>query len=122
MAYKGQLNLINPLAHKDPNTYNFLKTVDNTLIGLSSSLLNNLNVSDNLITSAITISYPNPTAGDILVVFVQQDGTGHTVQWGSNFINPPVIDTTAGTYSAAIFLGRSNNTWVLIALPILGML
>lgn len=124
MAYKGQLNLITPIAHKDPNLYNFLKNTDKGLTeqALATASSASVKIIDQLITSSTTISYPNPSGGQILVVFIQQDGIGHVITWGSNFVNPPTIDTTAGTYSVAIFLGRANNTWILMALPILGML
>lgn len=113
-SYIPQQQFLSDLQGKDRKLYNFLVYVDNYLQTLSIPT-QSIFTSINHITAIGTISYRNPNEGEILVVVAQQNQVGYVTFWGSNFSNPPTINTAANSFTVALFIGLVNNTWLLIS-------
>jgi len=74
-------------------------------------------------TTAISTGLPTPKEGDILTVFVVQDGTGgRQITWSAEFVSTTTVDisTTPGAQNKFIFVARQNLLWSNVAVPLLG--
>ena len=76
---------------------------------------------DRTVTGPLTLAAPSLVAGNVLIVRLQQDGTGgHAVTWGTGFAFGPKVATGANLVTLAMFFGASSGKWECCAPAVIG--